>query len=79
MLRKILKLRDPKKIKKLKDVILSLFLPVSKENWQRYAQEGEFKFHKNDKWRSGGKLEFHSEKLFNSFGFDENSFRGWHS
>jgi len=47
-----------------------------KEDWQQKAQEGEFKFHKTNKWRQSEDFMKQTKKLFDHFGFDQDSFQG---
>ena len=44
--------------------------------WQRWAQPGEYAFHRDDQWRAGPAFEADNARLFRHFGFRPDQFRG---
>jgi len=53
--------------------------PVTKhsaEEWQSFAQEGEFEFHVGDTWRTSNDFVNQSRRLFEHFGFSAQGYAG---
>ena len=48
----------------------------SVEAWSKLAQEGEFNFHKNNKWRQSDDFMQQTIKLFDYFGFSRSQYKG---
>src|SRR5207247_10536123 len=44
--------------------------------WKTSAQEGELRFHKQNRWRETDDFRAHSKKLFEYFGFREDQYAG---
>ncbi|HEX2355667.1 MAG TPA: methyltransferase domain-containing protein [Micromonosporaceae bacterium] len=49
---------------------------VSPETWGRRAQEAEFHFHKQDRWRHTDAFRAQSDRLFRHFGFEPDDYTG---
>lgn len=49
---------------------------VDKQQWQAHAQEGEFEFHKNNKWRPSPDFSRQTAELFAHFALKASDFRG---
>jgi len=47
-----------------------------KQDWEQKAQEGEFRFHRTNKWRQSEDFMRQTRKLFDYFGFDQESYQG---
>lgn len=49
---------------------------TSRSEWEREAQEGEFRFHKRDRWRQTGDFIAQTDRLFRHFGFAPTDYAG---
>ena len=49
---------------------------TSRLEWEREAQEGEFRFHKRDRWRQTGDFMAQTDRLFRHFGFAPADYAG---
>lgn len=47
-----------------------------REHWQKLSQEGEFRFHKRDRWRHSTDFRTQSDRLFRHFGFQPDDYAG---
>ncbi len=46
------------------------------EDWQNYAQEGEYQYHLNDKWRQTKEFLLDTQKLFSQYGYQHDDYTG---
>ena len=46
------------------------------EDWRRMAQEGEFRFHRRNRWRQSAAFMEQTRRLFDYFGFAQNEYDG---
>jgi 2-polyprenyl-3-methyl-5-hydroxy-6-metoxy-1,4-benzoquinol methylase len=49
---------------------------TSRSEWEREAQEGEFRFHKRDRWRQTDAFMAQTDRLFRHFGFAPADYAG---
>jgi 2-polyprenyl-3-methyl-5-hydroxy-6-metoxy-1,4-benzoquinol methylase len=49
---------------------------VSRDEWEKRAQEGEFRFHKRDRWRQTDDFMVQTDRVFRHFGFNPNDYAG---
>jgi hypothetical protein len=49
---------------------------ATRDEWEHKAQEGEFKFHKRDKWRNTPDFMAQTDRLFHHFGFAPDEYAG---
>jgi SAM-dependent methyltransferase len=67
--------RVMKKLPWRKDAVVPRTM-ASREHWQKLSQEGEFRFHKRDRWRHSSAFMEQSERLFRHFGFEPDDYAG---